>query len=203
MWEENPICLMKTIYLIVALCFLSIFTIQAQLIAKEKNNKFGYVDSFGKMQIPNEYTIAFTDTLKTIAFVGDNGKIWAIDKNNKKLFEVFNFDSGPDYECEGLFRIVGEDGKMGFANNQGEIIIAPTYFFVRPFSNGFAAFNVGGERVLVNNIDNYTRIVGGKWGYIDKTGTVVFPAIFDNVDGFEDKKSVVKIGEHIFNIYEE
>ena len=77
----------------------------------------GYADSSGNLKIPYKYTMAYTDTLKTIAFVANkkDGLI-AIDSTGKKLFNVFIYDNGPDYLSEGLFRIENKrNGKIGFA----------------------------------------------------------------------------------------
>ena len=52
------------------------------------------------------------------------GKVVAIDRNERILFEAYLFDNGPDYTSEGLFRII-HDGKIGFANENGEVVIAP------------------------------------------------------------------------------
>jgi hypothetical protein len=190
----------KTIFLIGFLYCLGLFSLQAQiLIAKEKNNRYGYIDSLGKTIIPYEYPFVFTDTLQTIAFVLYDGKIKAINKHNDRLFTVFKYDNGPDYESDGLFRIIDDNSnRIGFANNEGQIIIQPTYFFVHPFCNGIATFNEGGKKETINCLDNYSQIIGGKWGFIDKQGMVVFPAIFDEVTLLQDQKIMVKIGEHTF-----
>lgn len=190
----------KAIYLIGFLICFGMFSTQAQiLIAKEKKQRYGYVDLSGKLKIPYEYPFVFTDTLRTIAFVTHNNKIIAIDRYNNHLFTVFNNDNGPDYESDGLFRIIDDDdNRIGFADHEGQIIIPPTFFFVQPFSNGMAAFNEGGKKETVDSPDSYTRIIGGKWGYIDKQGVIVFPAIFDEVIPFQDQSAEVKIGEHTF-----
>ncbi len=195
----------KLIYLVLFLYCSSLFSIHAQtLIAKEKKDRYGYVDPSGKVKIPYEYSFVFTDTLKTIAFVSHEGKIKAIDRNNNRLFTVLNYDNGPDYESEGLFRIVDDTNNLiGFADSKGQIIIQPAYFFVKPFSDGMAAFNEGGTEDTVNIPDNYTQITGGKWGYINKQGTIVFPAIFDEAKPFQNQKAKVKIGGDTFLIHQQ
>lgn len=188
-------------YLSIALYCLNLFSAKAQLIAKEKDDKWGYVDLSGKVQIPYQYPFVFTDTLNTIAFVVEAGdyKIKAIDKNNNQLFTVFNYDNGPDYEEEGFFRIVDDNtNKMGFANNQGQIIIAPEYDFVLPFSDGLSAFNIGGEQIQFE--DGHSTFSGGKWGFIDHDGKIVFPAIFNSAWGFDHGKVNVNIGGYDFTI---
>jgi hypothetical protein len=167
---------------------------------EERNERYGYVDSLGTTKIPFEYTFAYTDTfLNTIAFVAVKGKIKAIDRKNRKLFTVFKFDNGPDYVEDGLFRVQDDStGYIGFADMDGNVIIAPRFFYVDSFSDGLAAFNTGGR--LEPADEEHTIISGGKWGYINKEGKEIFPAIFDKTSPFENDKAKIQIGNHNFYI---
>lgn len=69
-------------------------------------------------------------------------------KERQQTFYVFKYDNGPDYPQEGLFRIINEDGLIGFADTLGKVIIPPTYIFAFPFENGKA--KVTNEGRLVN-----------------------------------------------------
>ncbi|NJO90703.1 MAG: WG repeat-containing protein [Chloroflexia bacterium] len=83
--------------------------------------------------------MCFTDTIKTFGVVVDeNSRFIAIDKGENVLFEVFRYDNGPDYFSEGLLRIV-KNGKIGYANEQGKIVIEPQYDCAWPFANGKAS----------------------------------------------------------------
>lgn len=191
------------IYFIVLFCCVHISCHSQTLYLQEKDNLYGYVDSSGKTIIPFEYSFAFTDTFTTIAFVAYDSKIKAIDRNNNRLFTVYNYDNGPDEAKEGLFRIVDdEDGLMGFANMEGKIIIPPTYYFIQPFHNGLAAFNEGGREESLDSLDNYSIIIDGKWGFIDAQENIVFPAIFDHIYFPANNKIEVIIGERTFSIEE-
>ena len=176
-------------------------TIRAQdkWIASEKDGKYGYVNSAGETKIPYQYPFVYTDTLTTIAFVALGTKIKAIDRDNNTLFTVFIYDTGPDYVEEGVFRIVNDSTqKMGFANMDGQIVIQPTFDFVYPFSDGLAVFNRGGR---VEHFDEYyDMVVGGKCGYIDHQGNIIFPAIFDNAMPFRDKEAIVTLADRRFTI---
>ena len=167
--------------------------------------KCGYADENGKIIIPiGKYLTCYTDTIQTIGFVfsREERQIIAIDKSDKKLFTVLLFDNGPDYVEDGLFRIVDDStGLIGFADMNGKIIIPPHFFEVRPFSEGFAAFNEDGKFEELD--EEHTIITGGKWGYIDKTGKEVFPAIFDKASSFEEGKAEVQIGEYVFYLFHE
>ena len=63
----------------------------------------------------------------------------------KELFEVYKIDNGPDYVSDGLFRIVGKNSKIGFADTCGVIVIPPVFSYATPFHNGEAKVSFGGK----------------------------------------------------------
>ena len=144
----------------------------------------GYVDSSGKVVIPaGKYPYIFTAESDKIAFVllKDRKGVYAIDRNEKILFQVCSYEIGPDIVSNGLFRII-ENGKIGFANMNGEIVIKPRFQFVYPFQeNGFAIFCENGTWSM---LDKYIPVIKGKWGVINRQGVVVIPATYDS--GAED-----------------
>lgn len=153
----------------------------------------GYVNKEGEVVIPlGKYQFCHTDKFHKIAFVSfyDTTGIYAINRAEKILFEVFNCDSGPDYVCEGLFRIK-KDGKIGFANLNGDIVIPPRFEQVWPFKEDRARYCKGGhtEKYLRGEID---LIVGAKWGFIDKNGKEVIPAQYDGLSNFYNGKAAAK-----------
>lgn len=99
----------------------------------------GYVNSKGDTIIPvGQYFYCYTDTIKGYGIVLDtNGRCMAIDNEGNYLYEVKWFDNGPDYISDGLFRII-RNGKEGYANEKGEIVIEPRYACTTPFENGKA-----------------------------------------------------------------
>jgi hypothetical protein len=144
----------------------------------------GYVDSSGKVVIPaGKYPYIFTAEFDKIAFVllKDRKGVYAIDRNEKILFQVCSYEIGPDIVSNGLFRII-ENGKIGFANMNGEIVIKPRFQFVYPFQeNGFAIFCENGTWSM---LDKYIPVIKGKWGVINRQGVIVIPATYDS--GAED-----------------
>ena len=144
----------------------------------------GYVDSSGKVVIPaGKYPYIFTAEFDKIAFVLLKVRkgVYAIDRNEKILFQVCSYEIGPDIVSNGLFRII-ENGKIGFANMNGEIVIKPRFQFVYPFQeNGFAIFCENGTWSM---LDKYIPVIKGKWGVINRQGVVVIPATYDS--GAED-----------------
>lgn len=78
-----------------------------------------YLNERGDTIVPyGKYRYCQTDTIKKIGFVYENkpkdARIICINDAGKELFYVFKYDNGPDYIQEGLFRIMDEDGLVGF-----------------------------------------------------------------------------------------
>ncbi|MDR3339871.1 MAG: WG repeat-containing protein [Candidatus Symbiothrix sp.] len=197
--------MVKFFCLIIFLWFLSVSVYSQTWFMEERGDMCGYVDSLGEIKIPFEYPVAyneiFTDAIVFVLILeeGRGGVIKAIDRNNRKLFTVFTHTYGPDDVLEGLFRIQDDStGYIGFADMNGRVIIPPRFFYVGPFGEGLAAFNTGGHIEPID--EEHTTVVGGKWGYINKEGKEVFPAIFDNAWSFYEGEANVRIGKYVFNI---
>ena len=100
----------------------------------------GYLNSKGDTIIPiGKYDYCYTDTIRDFGMVLEpgTGKILCIDAKGTELYEVFKYDNGPDYLESGLFRIV-KNGKIGYADQSGKIIIEPTFDCAYPFDGDFA-----------------------------------------------------------------
>lgn len=133
--------------------------------------KSGYVNQRGDTIIPpGKYDYCYTDTFQHYAIVMKHGgPCIAIDRNEKELYEVYWFDNGPDYIQEGLFRI-RKNGKIGFANEKGQISIEPQYECATPFKNGKAKVSYH-CRLIPNG--EHTRMESNDWFYIDRHGKKV------------------------------
>ena len=100
----------------------------------------GYLNSKRDTIIPyGKYYYCYTDTIRDFGMVIENktGKILGIDQNGTELFQVFKYDNGPDYVKNGLFRIV-KNGKIGYANIHGKVIIQPNFECAYPFEGDLA-----------------------------------------------------------------
>lgn len=147
---------------------------------------YGYMYN-GKIKIKAKYISTYSDSLCNMAIVLDKEKGWlGIDKNDNTILVPYIYDNGPDYAEEGLFRFV-ENEKMGFATLDGQKIISAQFDFVTPFSDGYAEYSIGGERIYENGktqkqiIDEsgYEGLIDLHWtwggkiaetGYINKKG---------------------------------
>ncbi|MBZ5516641.1 MAG: WG repeat-containing protein [Acidobacteriia bacterium] len=161
---------------------------RARLTPFERDGLWGYKDIQGKVMIKPQFEMAEEFSAEGVAPVVD-GNGWAyINASGKVVIRPFVVDNGPDYFTEGLARFTRE-GKFGFFNKWGRVVIAPKFDFAAPFAEGLAAFCQGcreepsGEHRLVK---------GGKWGFINRRGEIVIPAKFDEVEIFRDGRAHVK-----------
>lgn len=138
----------------------------------------------------------------------DNGSWWRISKDQSSKFESVFHDNGPDYYVNGLARFI-KDGKIGFHDAQGKVIIAPVYDFATPFPdrepnkyrdyttvcNGcwkeysvmpkfapLSSSHSDGKPINIKHAEHDAQIRGGKWGVIDTTGKVVVLIKYDSWD---------------------
>ncbi len=153
------------------------------LVGYADNNEFvygsscGYKTIMGHVVIPKgKYMHCFTDTFRTFAYVSDpmltKGKIVAISRSEKILFEAYMFDNGPDWLKEGLFRII-RNGKIGYANSTGEVVIEPKYKCAGQFENGIAKVAFDCKEVKDEHDSEHSKAESSSWFFIDNKGNKV------------------------------
>lgn len=158
--------------------------VQYDTTSKEK---FGYVftnergDTITRLDTARYY-VCFSDTIQYFAIVGIRNKKgwWAIDKNEKPLFQIFNTSSGepsPDELREGMIRIVDDSGKIGFANYKGVVVIKPQFEAASGFYKDKAIIGRECQQVLWcckgEKADKHYVIECKQTGYINKKGQVL------------------------------
>ncbi|WP_164108019.1 MULTISPECIES: WG repeat-containing protein [Sphingobacterium] len=155
--------------------------------------KYSYKNAKGVVIIPDDrYPIAYTDTIKTIGFVVKRGEgIWAINTKGEELFRVVNYDNGPDYVSNGLFRIENEKGLIGFADMDGNVVIPPKFKWVDPFHEELSAVCIDCESEKHENPKIFTKLLKGAFGFIDKKGNIVIEPQFDLVSYFKNGRCKV------------
>ncbi|MBS7566215.1 WG repeat-containing protein [Mucilaginibacter sp. Bleaf8] len=141
------------------------------LIEDTAHNTSGYLNANKDTVIPlGKYDRCLTDTFKNFAIVAKrNVGFIGIDKAEKVLFEVFPFDNGPDYVVEGLFRII-KNGKIGYADSTGKVIIPPRYACAYPFEKGLAMVSYQGKKIADGE---HYYWAADHWFYINKAGQEV------------------------------
>lgn len=92
-------------------------------------------------------------------------------KRKNIKFPAFQIDNGDDYVSEGFYRIVDENGRIGYADEDGNTVIYPRFAFGFPFENGKAKVtDIGYEKDVPDSNGEYHYWESDKWYYIDKSG---------------------------------
>lgn len=175
------------------ICLLAFAQSKADLLTLREDttlkNKFSYafINSKGDTILrldTAKYTVCFTNMMRYFAVVGFKKKHgwYAIDRNEKVLFEVYNTSKGepsPDELRDGLIRTVDSKGKIGFANACGQVVIAPQFEAVTSFYKGKAIVGQTCKEVLwggdahAYDGDKHYSIDCKQAGYINKKGQVL------------------------------
>jgi hypothetical protein len=115
-----------------------------------KTELWGFTNKAGTIVIKATYPGVYPFRAGGIAAVIDGKTPFAfIDPSGKVIAKSYAFDNGPDYFQEGLARIVGADGNVGFIDDQGVIAIAPQFDKASPFCHGTAEVEKDGKRVTI------------------------------------------------------
>ena len=155
----------------------------------ERQHLWGYRDIQGNVVLEPVYFYADSFLDGGIAAVIDDSGWVYIDTGGRALIRPFIVDNGPDYFSEGLARFE-VDSLIGFFDGYGAVVLPPQFDFVFPFHEGLAATCAGCTRVAEGE---YTRIEGGKWGYVNVRGELVIPRRFDFAFNFNDGVAEVEL----------
>lgn len=144
--------------------------------SNENNSEMscGYKNKKGDTIIPfGKYMQCFTDTFIHFAIVYDknntDSKMVAINRKDEIIFDAYYYDNGPDYISDGLFRIK-RNGKIGYANEKGEIVIDAVYACANPFEDNKAKVAL---TCTLTKEGEYTRQESDAWFYIDRKGNKI------------------------------
>ena len=132
--------------------------------AARKDKKWVLVDKDGKVKGDRKYDGVITDesgfcSNQKCIFVKEKKEYHLINTKEKRIGKL-SFDDAKAFPEEG-YAAVCHDGKWGFVDAEGELVIDYTYENAESFGNGLAAV--------------YTD---GKWGYIDMDGNLIIAPQF-------------------------
>jgi hypothetical protein len=146
----------------------------------EVENKFGYIDSTGKIIIPAQY-------LKTSGF--SEGITWvAVDTVKVGSVKLFGNN--------GNYRPFSKIYKYGYINSKNEFIINPTLIYKVPLDENKRIYTHFKEGLAI--YQNEKTLL---YGYINQNGDTVIPAKFDTAEPFSDSLALVGINEKRNNIF--
>ncbi|WP_271784860.1 WG repeat-containing protein [Aquimarina algiphila] len=150
-------------------------------VTDEEHLQYGvrvaYVNEKNDTIIPfGKYAYYGTDTLEYYANVIEHPndttyrRLIAIDRNQNILFDAVVFNNGPEPFVEGLTRVI-RNGKMGYANKFGQVVIPCVYNFAKSFKNGKAKVAYDAKEYL--NMDKHKKVESDEWFVIDKKGNIL------------------------------
>lgn len=144
-------------------------------LIRDSTERFaGYINMKGDTVIPLKYwyvPMMTMDTFRRFAFVNLPTELVAIDKNENVLFEVYLFDTMPDKIQDGVFRI--ERGrKIGFADENGNIIIEPVFDEADQFKNGYCRVGFKCYQEIIEEEHNPVKCRMS--AVINKKGQIIF-----------------------------
>jgi len=169
----------------------------------KSNGKWGMIDENGTVVIPFEYdSISHDRSLVT----GSKGG-WIEIIYPEKVQTAFDYIGEMTDDGLALFH---KDGKSGFMNMKGEMVVQPVYDKARAFKNGRAAvsksglwgyLDTQGNEIIPLKYDEVgdfnegmaNVLQGKKWGYIDMKGQTIIPFQYNEADGFVGQQAIVFI----------
>lgn len=163
-----------------------------------KDGKCSYLNDSGKVLGDFNYLSA-THFSEGLAFVvSPDHIITCVDTSLKPLFTLQDVDHAEIFSCG--MAAVHKDGKYGYIDKSGKIIIDFQYDVVAEFSENIAAvgsYASGSDTGIVN------------WFYIDRSGNKLFEDIFISALPFHEGKAAVQkedkmywvdtLGKKLFN----
>ena len=173
--------------MLIAVALLLPLAAPARPVPFEQDGRWGY-RSGRQVVIEPRFVVAHEFSPQDIAAVVDEHGWAYIDRHGKVVVRPMVVDNGPDYFKEGLARFTA-DGKVGFFDQRGRVVIQPRYAFAAPFSGGRAAVCDGCQE---RSEGEHRFVRGGRWGFIDRAGTLVIPIRFEEVESFEKGRARVK-----------
>lgn len=106
-------------------------------------------------------------------FFGMNGNAYQMYTDSGKAVGSGSWQDAVPFSETGKYAAVENDGKWGFVDTKGNMVIEPQYEAARSFSYGFAAVKSN-----------------GKWGFIDTKGKMCIDPVFDEAKDMNSKGNV-------------
>lgn len=140
---------------------------------------YGYLDRQGKEVVPLKYEEA-SDFINGRAVVKVKDKQFALIGLNGEVIQTYNYNSVSNLGDDLLAFQKDENGKFGYIDLKGTVVIQPQFTVAMAFSNG---------RAVVNTSEDYNN----KFGLIDRKGSFIIKPEYNQIDFLgEDRVAVGK-----------
>jgi len=108
-----------------------------------------FINEQGDTIVPHgRYVYCTSDSIAPVGFAWEPGAkgIACINTEGQVLCRALDVDNlTPDYLFEGHFRIVNDEGLMGFADSLGHVVVTPQFKYAYPFEGGKAKVTFTGH----------------------------------------------------------
>ena len=147
--------------------------------AAKLDGKWGLVNTSEEWVLEPKYDDVICDSLgrsyaRSCVFVRDEDAVKLLTNSKEGVTQAGGAfeDAKPFLD---LYAAVKQNGKWGFADTDGTIVIDCQFEDAKSFGQHLAAVKQD-----------------GKWGYIDQKGNVVIPCIYEDADSFQNGHAFVK-----------
>lgn len=178
------------------------------LCAVKFNKKWGFINRKFELVIPNKFE-SISNFSHQLAFVKEQNHFEIINKKGEIVSDL-KLKEVSDYEY-GVAIAKKEDG-YGLIDTKGKWIVAPKYHKISPFNKYKIAIahvapdkqvlmNIKAEHISIHQFEHIGEFSEGfalvkhhdKFGYIDTTGVLIIPALYDEAFVFSNGVAKVKI----------
>ncbi|MDR0812390.1 MAG: WG repeat-containing protein [Oscillospiraceae bacterium] len=175
------------------------------LAAVYSGEKYGFIDTAGKVVVPLEYDAVYEYT-NGFAWVCKEEK-WGLVDTTGKIILPLEYDTV--YEYTNGLTLTQKDKKCGLLDAQRNVIASNEYDGIGYFNDDLALaikgdkygfINALGEVVVPIEYDNVRNYTNGfawvckeeKWALVDTTGKILTSLKYDEADDFHDGLAAVK-----------
>ncbi len=161
------------------------------MAAVTDGDRGGFIDHQGKFvfDVPLDVTLGFHEGVVGVLW---KGNLTYLDRSGKKIATPGDYGPKSNSFSEGLVPI-SIKGKWGFMDRIGKLMIEPQYEDAENFSGGLAPVKVRREETVWCPPDESGNRSGATmmWGFINKAGKLVIPAVFNSAEPFSEGVAAV------------
>lgn len=191
-----------------------------KIALKSDRFRFGYVDTAGRRVTGFQFTFSSGRLSNGMANVQleNGGPHGFIDKTGRVVVTPQYSATGDFHEERARVRLQGSGrDQYGFIDKAGKLVIPAIYDDVNYFSSGVAAVGTGGhwEYPVIGDDDEThwstrpdpllpdsmakvgRRLVGTKWGLVDRNGAIVLAPQFDAIGRFGEGLAAFRVGDKV------
>ncbi len=182
----------KTGKLVIPLKFTHAEDFSEGLAGVTDGDRGGFIDHQGKFvfDAPLDVTLGFHEGMVGVL---RKGTLTYLDRTGKKIATPADYGPKSNSFSEGLAPI-SLGGKWGFMDRTGRLSIAPQFEDAENFSEGLAPVKVRRTDTVWCPADASGNRSGSTmmYGYVDKTGKLVIPAVFNSAEPFSEGVAAVR-----------